>query len=496
MEQGERVKESVTTLLFGVAFLSIFITIIITFLTIGRISKPIIAVAKSADSIANGDYSHRVVVKTNDEIALLANSFNKMAASIQHSQKEQAEFKTILYSIGDGVITTNNAGVVKLMNLVAERLTGLSESEERFRSVTQSANDAIISADSKGIIIEWNLSAEKIFGYSKEMIIGENLETIIPQSYRDIHNIQLERVSLGGEHHIIGKTVEMHGLHISRKEFPIELSLAEWQTSKGKFFTGIIRDISERKKAEIEIKLKNEQLIKLNSEKDKFFSIIAHDLKSPFQGFIGLTELLANEHEDFSKVELVELGKSLYESASTVYKLLENLLEWAQMQKGTISFTPGELLLFKAVSSSINTVNQRALQKGISIINEVDETQKVYADEKMISTVLRNFLSNAVKFTKREGQIIVRTKKLDDEMVEVSVSDTGVGMAEKDVNKLFKVEEKVSSKGTEGEPSTGLGLLLCKEFIEKNGGKVRAESEKGKGSIFYFTVPESNDKNI
>ncbi|MDP3830912.1 MAG: HAMP domain-containing sensor histidine kinase, partial [Ignavibacteriaceae bacterium] len=258
----------------------------------------------------------------------------------------------------------------------------------------------------------------------------------------------------------------------------------------------VARDISERKKAEIEIKLKNEQLIKLNSEKDKFFSIIAHDLKSPFQGFIGLTELMANKNKDFSKVELVEFGKSLYESASTVYKLLENLLEWAQMQKGTISFTPGELLLFKAVSSSINTVNQRALQKGISIINEVDETQKVYADEKMISTVLRNFLSNAVKFTKREGQIIVRTKKLDDEMVEVSVSDTGVGMAEKDVNKLFKVEEKVSSKGTEGEPSTGLGLLLCKEFIEKNGGKVRAESEKGKGSIFYFTVPESNDKNI
>ncbi|MDP3830204.1 MAG: PAS domain S-box protein, partial [Ignavibacteriaceae bacterium] len=133
VEQGERVKESVTTLLFGVAFLSIFITIIITFLTIGRISKPIIAVAKSADSIANGDYSHRVVVKTNDEIALLANSFNKMAASIQHSQKEQAEFKTILYSIGDGVITTNNAGVVKLMNLVAERLTGLSESDAKGR---------------------------------------------------------------------------------------------------------------------------------------------------------------------------------------------------------------------------------------------------------------------------------------------------------------------------------------------------------------------------
>ena len=170
------------------------------------------------------------------------------------------------------------------------------------------------------------------------------------------------------------------------------------------------------------------------------------------------------------------------------------------MQKGNISFNPQELLLPDLVSFSVNTINQRALQKGISLVTEIPPNQKIFADEKMTNTVLRNFLSNAVKFTKRDGTVTVRCKKIDGEMIEVSVKDTGVGMLEKDVKRLFKMEEKVSSNGTEGEPSTGLGLLLCKEFVEKNGGKVWAESKKGEGSTFYFTVPvsinNSNNNNL
>ena len=263
---------------------------------------------------------------------------------------------------------------------------------------------------------------------------------------------------------------------------------------------GLNHDITERKLAEEEIIRSNQQLSKTVAEKDKFFSIIAHDLRSPFSGFINLTQIMAEESESFSKDELTDYSKSMYDSASTVYKLLENLLEWAQMQKGNISFNPQELLLPDLVSFSVNTINQRALQKGISLVTEIPSDQKIFADEKMTNTVLRNFLSNAVKFTKRDGTVTVRCKKIDGEMIEVSVKDTGVGMLEKDVKRLFKMEEKVSSNGTEGEPSTGLGLLLCKEFVEKNGGKVWAESKKGEGSTFYFTVPvsinNSNNNNL
>ena len=251
----------------------------------------------------------------------------------------------------------------------------------------------------------------------------------------------------------------------------------------------IFSAIITQKRAENEIKSKNEQLIKLNSEKDKFFSIIAHDLKSPFQGFLNMTELMADKTEKFSLDEFAENSKALNESAHILYKLLDNLLEWAQMQKGSISFTPKELNLSTFALQNILIINQRAVQKGITISNEIPESLKVNADERMVNTILRNLLSNAVKFTSRDGKIIIRSKKTEEEMIEVSVQDTGVGMSEKDVKRLFKIEEKVSKKGTEGEQSSGLGLLLCKEFVEKNGGKIWVESELGKGSTFYFTVP-------
>jgi PAS domain S-box-containing protein len=252
---------------------------------------------------------------------------------------------------------------------------------------------------------------------------------------------------------------------------------------------GTYIDISERKHIEDELKKSREQLIQLNATKDKFFSIIAHDLKSPFNGFLGLTELMADKTENFSLSEFTEQSKSLNKNAKNLYKLLENLLEWAQVQDGSINFTPQHSDLSKLVSQSVDTIYQRAQQKGITIINEVANSQKIYADKKMIGTVLRNLLSNAVKFTRKDGKVIVSSKCLDNDSIEVSVTDNGVGIPEKDVKRLFRVEEKVSTKGTDGELSTGLGLLLCKEFIEIHSGKIWAESKENTGSTFYFTLP-------
>jgi PAS domain S-box-containing protein len=252
---------------------------------------------------------------------------------------------------------------------------------------------------------------------------------------------------------------------------------------------GTYIDISERKHVEDKLKKSHEQLIKLNAEKDKFFSIIAHDLKSPFNGFLGLTELMADRTENFTLDEVTEQSKSLNKAAKNLYKLLENLLEWAQVQNGSINFTPQNSDLSKMVSQSIDTISQRALLKGITIVNEAGNSQKVYADEKMIGTVLRNLLSNAVKFTRKDGKVIVSSNRLENGTIEVSVTDNGVGIPEKDLKRLFRVEEKVSTKGTDGELSTGLGLLLCKEFVEMHRGKIWAESNENTGSTFYFTLP-------
>lgn len=243
------------------------------------------------------------------------------------------------------------------------------------------------------------------------------------------------------------------------------------------------------KNAEAEIKTKNEELVKTNSEKDKFFSIIAHDLRSPLHGLLGLTEMMANGMEVFTEKEMFEQSKHLYSSVSNLNKLIENLFEWVQMQRGAMAFNPKEFTLESVVQRSIDTVHQSAEQKSIAIKNEIEEEVNIFADEKMIETVLRNLLSNAVKFTKRGGQVVLQANKQNGKSIEISVGDNGVGIPESKIKKLFKVEEKVGSKGTEGELSTGLGLLLCKEFVEKNRGNIWVESELERGSIFTFSLP-------
>ena len=252
---------------------------------------------------------------------------------------------------------------------------------------------------------------------------------------------------------------------------------------------GTIRDITDRKQAEEEIKKQNEKLIKINAEKDKFFSIIAHDLRSPFQGFLSMTEMITENISEFSNEEIVKYLGELNKSTQNIYKLLQNLLDWAQLKKGSFDFTPEENSLSTIVSANIEQINKRAIQKGITIMTDIPEDQKIFVDERMINSILGNLLSNAVKFTRNGGRVSIKAKTNSDGMVDIAVEDTGVGMSERVVNKLFKIDEKVGQKGTDGELSTGLGLLLCKEFVEKQSGKIWVESEEGKGSIFYFTVP-------
>jgi len=240
-----------------------------------------------------------------------------------------------------------------------------------------------------------------------------------------------------------------------------------------------------------ELKKNNEELEKSNDQKDKFFSIIAHDLRSPFQGFLSLTKVMAEEVEGYTVQELSESGKVMHQTANNLFNLLKNLLEWAQIQKGSMSFQPEFISVTDLIAENVQILKKRGEQKGITIINKVSGNLQVYADERMINSVLLNLLSNAVKFTKREGIVTICAEKTDNQMIEISVNDTGIGMSINLVKKLFKVGEKVRTLGTEGELSTGLGLLLCKEFVEKQGGSIWVESEEGKGTTIKFRLKEN-----
>ncbi|PIS46124.1 MAG: hypothetical protein COT22_01655 [Ignavibacteria bacterium CG08_land_8_20_14_0_20_37_9] len=365
----------------------------------------------------------------------------------------------------------------------------LSNERTLLRTIIDLIPDAIYAKDSKGRKILANPKEVYLCGKENEKeLLGKTDSDLHPDDKKKGFLEEDERILHSGdsilniEGELIDKDGQLHWLLGSK--VPL-------RDASGKIIgvVGVNHDITERKLHEKALAKTNEKLSKTVAEKDKFFSIIAHDLRSPFNGFLQFTELMMDEIESFSTEEIIEFSKNMHQSAANLYKLIENLLEWAQMQRGTICFDPNEISVNDMVSQGISTIQQRAEQKGIAISSDLTESFMVYADEKMVNAVFRNLLSNSVKFSSKEGKIIVKAKKLSNQMLEVSISDTGVGMTEKTLNKLFKMNEKVGSKGTDGEPSTGLGLLLCKEFVEKQGGTIWVESEVGKGSTFYFTLP-------
>jgi PAS domain S-box-containing protein len=266
-------------------------------------------------------------------------------------------------------------------------------------------------------------------------------------------------------------------------------SLPQQQENGDILWHGLIVDITDQISGEEEIKNQNEKLQELNATKDKFFSIIAHDLRSPFSSFLGLTQIMAEELPSLSMAQIQEIAVDMSKSAANLYRLLENLLHWSSMQQGVIHFNPETFQLLPLADESITMILEPAKVKGIEINCNIADDLVVFADTNLLQTVIRNLVSNAVKFTLKGGKVNLSAKTATDSNIEISVQDTGIGMSQKLLSDLFKLDVKTSRKGTSGEPSTGLGLLLCKEFIEKHGGQIWAESEVGKGSTFYFTLP-------
>ena len=258
---------------------------------------------------------------------------------------------------------------------------------------------------------------------------------------------------------------------------------------KALMMIGTNYEITALKLAEETANKTNEALNKVISEKDKLFSIIAHDLRSPFTGLLGLSEVLARKSSELTPEEISKLSKLLNESASNIYKLIDNLLEWAQLQKDTIAFLPKEIQFLEIISKCVDISAQAATLKEIEIIHNIPLGLKIYADEKMLEAVCRNLLSNAVKFSWRGGKITITAKEIENSMLEISVTDNGTGIPEKVLSQLFSIGDKIRKKGTEDEPSTGLGLILCKEFVEKNRGQIWVTSKVNVGSTFHFTVP-------
>jgi len=255
---------------------------------------------------------------------------------------------------------------------------------------------------------------------------------------------------------------------------------------------GVTQDITQRKQAELALRDSEIQLREINAQKDKFFSIIAHDLRSPFTSILGFSEILLDQikEQDYNGIE--KHAKIINQTAQLTMNLLMNLLKWSQTQTGRIAFNPEIFVLDDILNQNIPLFSTIAGQKAIRINKDVAPDIAVFADKQMISTVVRNLISNAIKFTHQGGEINISAEKRKNDVL-ISVSDNGIGIKTERLETLFRIDKTDSTDGTNDEMGTGLGLVLCKEFIEKHGGEMRVKSKPQKGSTFYFMLPHSDN---
>jgi signal transduction histidine kinase len=330
--------------------------------------------------------------------------------------------------------------------------------------------------------------AFKIFGlpnYSTHFTLNEIEDHI--QDRERVHQAMVDLIKDGTEYHLQYVIQPADG---SNPKTVLSIAQLEMDTNGQPIkVMGYIQDISAFIKIQEELEFKNIQLYKAIAEKDKFFSIIAHDLRSPFNGFLGLTQLLVDDLSTLDIVQIRQMAVLMRNSAVNVFSLLENLLAWSRMQRGLIVFAPEKFNLRDKVKRILEPVMESARKKEIETLWNIPEGIHFFADPNMFSSIMRNLVGNAVKFTPTGGKFIISARLIDATTIEISVKDNGIGMCREMLENLFDMNEHNNRLGTDGELSSGLGLLLCKEFTELNGGKLWVESIENGGSTFYFTVP-------
>ena len=245
----------------------------------------------------------------------------------------------------------------------------------------------------------------------------------------------------------------------------------------------------ELKKSRDIIAVQNQDLQELNTMKDKFFSIVAHDLKNPFFQIMNDSETLLKQVKKINDETIEKQLENIFRQSKQSYTLLQNLLEWSRSQTGTLKWEPETIDLTQIIDEIITLLRSIANNKEILLYKVAFKDTFAFADAKMVKATIRNLTTNALKFTERGGEVMVVTEDLGD-FIEITISDNGIGIPKEDIEKLFRIDVHYSNPGTEGEDGTGLGLILCKEFVERNGGSIYVESEVNKGSKFKFTLPK------
>lgn len=388
--------------------------------------------------------------------------------------KEYPDTAVILLDV---VMESNNSGLM-VTKYIREVLQN-----ETVRIILRTGHPG--EAPEESVILTYDINDYKI---KTELTQQKLFTTIISalRSYRDLTIIKNSEQQL----RVLSADLERQNLELKRLNQQLEHEIAERKKLEH------IRFEQERLHLEnIFLEKQSRELAKLNADKDKFFSIVAHDLKGPFQPLLGFTEMLLLIAKSATPEQVEEISKSIYGSARNVYELLENLLHWSRMQRGHMEYEPEEISLQEVFTENIKLFAPTAQSKGIKLYSQVPQQLFAYADKKMFSTVIRNLTSNALKFTPSGGEVVISAQRVKGQthekkqLIDIFLRDSGIGISSQNLTKIFKIDSPFTTLGTAEEKGTGLGLIICQEMVDKNGGQMSIDSELDKGTTVRFTVP-------
>lgn len=391
------------------------------------------------------------------------------------------------------LVAEKTAELQNEINAKIEQAEKLRESEERFRTLVENVDDIIYILDKTGKFTYVSPKWEKWLGHHPDEVIGSSFEHFTYHEDFDKCMEYFQQVFFSKR---MPAVIEFRAL---KKDGSFR-----WHASNGSpfydkngevlYLFGITRDITARKEVEQNLKSHMDGLKVSIESKDRYFSLLAHDLRSPFHIFLNLSELLSEGIEQYSKSDIIKLSKQLNIALQKQYELLTDLLDWAGLRSNLLAFNPETLLLYEEIMKVFDSVSVLAQEKDISLLCEVNGDIEVFADPKVLRTLFRNLISNSIKFTNNGGWVKINATKKENH-VEIVVVDNGIGMDAATIKNLFNPELHLTTEGTKNEKGTGLGLRFCKQAVEKHNGTIRVESKPGVGTSFFITLPNKKNDN-
>lgn len=359
---------------------------------------------------------------------------------------------------------------------------------EFYSQVIDSLQDySIFTLDKEFNINSWSSGAAKIFGYETDEVIGASFDIIFTEedlkngaSKREIETALKEGRATDNRWHI---TKDRSLFYAYGLVFPLTGLDGEMLG-----YVKILRDLTDRKQSEDAIKKYVGELEELNTHKESVLAILSHDLRTPLSAIIGTARYLKDNFQKMKPDDVQQMLDLLYKSSTDELDMLDYLVEWARIKYASDAFSPSEIELIPYIDKVFNTLNETALINAINLHHEIEEKTSVFADEKMLISIIQNIVSNAIKHTEKGGSITVSSKRKDDKII-IQIKDTGIGMSKEIQEKLFTPQLKTLSEPIKKNKGAGIGLILVKGFLEKNGGEIWVESIEGEGSSFYFTLP-------